>query len=104
VAAVGAERPLGWPSTGAARGALGGQERAAGVCLVWSSPDDGPGATTSCEVFDLNLEHGPDCGGEGKVIAVVLERPMTERILTHIGLDPQPPPEGCTRERMNLAA
>jgi hypothetical protein len=74
------------------------------VWLVWSSPDDGPGATAICEVFDLNLEHCPNCGGECKVIAAVLERPMIERILTHIGLDPQLPPEDRTREGMNLAA
>jgi hypothetical protein len=44
-------------------------------------------------VFDLDMEHCPHCGGaELKIIAAVLERPVIEKILTHLGLDPQPPP------------
>jgi hypothetical protein len=39
------------------------------------------------------MEHCPHCGGaELKIIAAVLERPVIEKILTHLGLDPQPPP------------
>jgi hypothetical protein len=55
-------------------------------------------------VFDLDVEHRANRGGERKVIAAVLERPMIESILTHIGLRPQLPLEGRTREGMNLAA
>jgi len=41
------------------------------------------------------MQHCPNCGaGELEIIAVILERPVTEKILTHLGLDPQPPPKG----------
>jgi hypothetical protein len=35
-------------------------------------------------VFNLYLEHCPNCGGELKVIAAILERPAIEKILTHL--------------------
>ena len=37
-------------------------------------------------VFDLDLEHCPNCGGELKIIAAILEAPVVEKILTHLGL------------------
>jgi hypothetical protein len=37
-------------------------------------------------------------GGRLKIIAAILERPVIEKILTHLGLDPQPPPKGRARE------
>jgi hypothetical protein len=50
-------------------------------------------------VFDIDMQHCPNCvGGELKIIAAILERPMIEKILTHLGLDPQPPPRGRARE------
>ena len=37
----------------------------------------------------LPMEHCPNCGaGELKIIAAILERPVIEKILTHLGLDP----------------
>jgi hypothetical protein len=34
----------------------------------------------------------PNCGaGELKMIAAILQRPVIEKTLTHLGLDPQPP-------------
>jgi hypothetical protein len=51
------------------------------------------------------MEHCPNCGaGELKIIAAVLERPVTEKILTDLGLDPQPPPKGRTREAGQVGA
>jgi hypothetical protein len=73
--------------------------------------------------FDIDMQHCPNCGaGELKIIAAILERPVIEKILTHLGLsadarpslrtdlrltkgpssararparlDPQPPPRG----------
>ena len=45
-------------------------------------------------VFDIDMQHCPNCGGgELKIIAAILERPVIEKILTHLGLDPQPPPK-----------
>jgi hypothetical protein len=49
-------------------------------------------------VFDIDMQHYPNCGGELKIIAAILERPAIEKILTHLGLDPQPPPRGRARE------
>jgi hypothetical protein len=42
-------------------------------------------------VFDIDMQHCPNCGGRQlKIIAAVLERPVIEKIVTHLGLDPQP--------------
>jgi hypothetical protein len=50
-------------------------------------------------VFDHDMQHCPNCGGgELKIIAAILEQPVVEKILTHLGLDPQPPPRGRVRE------
>ena len=50
-------------------------------------------------VFDIDMQHCPNCGaGELRIIAAVLQRPVIEKILTHLGLDPQPPPRGRARE------
>ncbi|MFN8737048.1 MAG: transposase [Betaproteobacteria bacterium] len=50
-------------------------------------------------VFDIDMQHCPNCGGgELKIIAAILERPAIEKILGHLGLDPQPPPKGRARE------
>ena len=35
-------------------------------------------------VFEIDLEHCPNCGGELKIIAAILEAPVIERILTHL--------------------
>jgi hypothetical protein len=49
--------------------------------------------------FDIDTEHCPNCGGgELEIIAAILERPVIEKILTHLGLDPQPPPRGRAHE------
>ncbi len=50
-------------------------------------------------IFDIDMQHCPHCGaGELKIIAAILERPVIEKILSHLGLDPQPPPKGRARE------
>ena len=50
-------------------------------------------------VFDIDMQRCPNCGaGELKIIAAIQERPVIERILSHLGLDPQPPPKGRVRE------
>jgi hypothetical protein len=43
-------------------------------------------------VFDINMQHCPNCGGEElKIIAAILEPPAIEKILKHLGVEPQPP-------------
>jgi hypothetical protein len=50
-------------------------------------------------VLDLDVQHGPRCGaGPVKIIAAILEREVIGKILTRLGLDPQPPPSGKARE------
>jgi hypothetical protein len=45
------------------------------------------------------MQRCPNCGaGELKIIAAILERPVIEKILTHLGLDPRPPPRGRARQ------
>ena len=50
-------------------------------------------------VFDIDMQHCPNCGaGELKIIAAILEWPVIGKILTHLGLYPQPPPRGRAHE------
>ena len=36
-------------------------------------------------VFEIDMEHCPNCGGELKIILAILEQPVIEKILTHLG-------------------
>ena len=55
-------------------------------------------------VFEIDLEHCPNCGGELKIIAAILEAPVIERILTHLGLQARAPPRAPARGQMQRAA
>jgi hypothetical protein len=55
-------------------------------------------------VFDLDLEHCPNCGGELKIIAAILETPVIEKILTHLGLQARAPPRAPARGQALQAA
>ena len=48
-------------------------------------------------VFAVDLEHCPNCGGELKIIAAILEQPVIEKILTHLGLQARAPPRAAAR-------
>jgi hypothetical protein len=43
------------------------------------------------------MEHGPNCGGQLKIIAVILEAPVIGKILTHVGLQARAPPQAPAR-------
>jgi hypothetical protein len=43
-------------------------------------------------VFNLDLEHCPQCGGEFRIIAAIEEPAVIVRILTHLGLPARAPP------------
>ena len=45
-------------------------------------------------VFEIDIEHCPNCGGQLKIIAAILESAVIERILTHLGLQARAPPQG----------
>ena len=48
-------------------------------------------------VFELDLEHCPNCGGELKVTTAILEQPVIEKILTHLGLRARASPRSPAR-------
>ena len=43
-------------------------------------------------VFEIDLEHCPNCGGQRRIIAAILESAVIDRILTHLGLQARAPP------------
>jgi len=43
-------------------------------------------------VFEIDIEHCPNCDGQLKIIAAILESAVIERILTHPGLQARAPP------------
>ena len=55
-------------------------------------------------VFEVDMEHCPNCGGELKIIAAILEQPVIEKILTHLGLQARAPPRAPARGRALQAA
>ena len=55
-------------------------------------------------MFELGLEHCPNCGGEPKIIAAILEAPLIEKILTHLGLQARAPPRAPARGSQLQAA
>ena len=42
-------------------------------------------------VFQIDLSKCPDCGGEVKLIAVIMDRKVVRKILDHLGLPSEPP-------------
>lgn len=48
------------------------------------------------------MEHSPNCGGERKLIAVILEQLVIEKILTQQGLHARALPREPAREQMPL--
>ena len=48
-------------------------------------------------VFDIDIEHCPQCGGRLKIIAAIEDPPVIVRILTHLGLPARAPPRTPAR-------
>jgi len=55
-------------------------------------------------MFEIDLEHCPNCGGELKIIAAILEQPVIEKILMHLGLQARAPPRSPARSQALQAA
>ena len=72
--------------------------------LVWSRSVDDPDVVGIYGVFDLDLEHCPKCSGELKIIAAILEQPVIEKILAHLGLQARAPPRAPARGQALQAA
>jgi hypothetical protein len=49
-------------------------------------------------VFEIDMEHCPNCGGELKIIAAILDQPVIEKIFTHLRLQARAPPRMPGRE------
>ena len=49
-------------------------------------------------VLDIDRQQCPNSGGELRIIAALLEQPVVEKILSHLGPDPQPQPMSRARE------
>ena len=43
-------------------------------------------------VFEIDMAHCPNSGGELKIIVAIMEQPVIEKILTHLGLQARAPP------------
>ena len=65
--------------------------------MIWSTLVYSNGSRTF-------LEHCPNCGGELKIIAAILETPVIEKILTHLGLQARALPRAPAREPQLQAA
>jgi len=42
-------------------------------------------------VFEIDMAHCPNCGGQLKISAAILEQPVIEKILMHLGLQARAP-------------
>ncbi len=55
-------------------------------------------------VFEIDMEHCPNCGGQLKIIAAIMEQPVIGKILTHLGLQARAPPRAPARGSQLQAA
>ena len=64
--------------------------------LIW--------ATLLKRVFDIDLEHCPNSGGNLTIIAAILDPTVIAKILTHLSLPIRAPPRTAARTRAALRA
>jgi len=50
------------------------------------------------------MVHLPNCGDHLNIIAAIMEQPVIEKILTHLGLQARAPPSAPTRRSQLQAA
>jgi ABC-type sulfate/molybdate transport systems ATPase subunit len=58
------------------------------------------GAQRSYRSRQMPLSHRPHCLGKLRIVAAILQRKAIEKILNHMGLNPQPLPRGLARGQM----
>ncbi len=54
--------------------------------------------------MEIDLKHCPNCSGELKILAAILEAPVIKKILTHLGLQASAPPRAQARGQALRAA
>ena len=79
---------------GPAEGALAAKPAACEANCAHRRPARMSWARLLKRVFALDLEHCPNCGGELKIIAAIMEASVIEKILTHLGLQARAPCKG----------
>jgi len=55
-------------------------------------------------VFEIDIAHCQNCVGELKIIAAIMEQPVIEKILTHLGLQARAPPRAPARRSVATAS
>ncbi|MBP6219295.1 MAG: hypothetical protein KA436_11965 [Oligoflexales bacterium] len=59
--------------------------------------DKGSWSRLLSRVFGIDVSTCRVCGGEMRIIASIIEREAVQKILTHLGLSPRPPPIAPSR-------
>jgi hypothetical protein len=55
-------------------------------------------------VFEIDMARCPNCAGQLKIIAAIMEQPVIEKLLTHLGLQARAPPRAPARGSQQQAA
>jgi hypothetical protein len=55
-------------------------------------------------VFEIDMAHCPNCGGQQKITVAIMGQPVIEKILTHLGLQARAPPRAPARRSQLQAA
>jgi len=72
-------------------------ERATETSSEGSHAQGAPSRMSWARVFDIDVEHCPNCGGALKIIAAVEDPPVIVKILSHLGLPTRAPPRTPAR-------
>ncbi len=98
--AVPLHHPAGPPAPGHAATEVEARAECEEVELVRARPQRMGWARLLKRVCDIDMRRCPRCGGvQVKIIAAILERAVIGKILTHLGLEPQPPPRSKAARR-----
>ena len=65
--------------------------------IVCPDSQQRPSIVPPKRVFDIDVEHCPNCGGALKIIAAIEDPPVIIKILSHLGLPTRAPPRSPAR-------